>query len=260
MKLINLVLFAIILNIQIFGGNYFLNPTVRNNLSFQNEKSIFSGKPTAQEFADVFYLTETGYHDPYDVLREIETIGDVCTKELDKLIFSDKIKPNPPNLVGIDGEKIDVKTLKLETKKEYALLALERIGSVKAFDVVLDVIKKHDDIEIIAMAMNIINVEYREKVIRDEIEPDKHFLKYFVDYLEDLTYVNAYNIKLDKICRNGLKIWLGKDYGDYVEESDIKDEENAPHKKLTKDEKDKWWEDNSPKIKWNKDKNKFEIK
>lgn len=228
-------------------------------ISLAGNNKIFTEAPTAQEFADAFYQIEIGIYDPYDVLSEIELLGDRCSKELDKLIFSEKIKPILPELVGIDGGIVK-ESIEVATNKRYGILALERINTIDAYDILFDVIKKHDDIELKAMALNIINNKYKERVILDEIEPDKHFLKYFIDYLEDLTHIKSYNIKFDKICRNGLKIWLGKDFGDYVEEQDINDELDIPHEKLTKEDKDKWWDDNSPKIKWNKKKNKFEIK
>lgn len=238
---------------------FFLNVIISNGWAKETDKQFFSEKPTAQEFADGFYLVETGKFDLYDVLNEIELLGNACINGIDNLIFSDNIKPNLPELIGIDGEKVKASNFVVNANKEYALLALGRINSFDAFDILFKVLNKSDDINLKAISLTLLDSEYKQKIIEDDIEPKKELIKYFIDYLEDSTFIDYYGTKLDRISKNGIKNWIGKDFGDFQDEKLIVVDDKISFEKITKEKKIKYWNDIEPKIKWNKKTSLFEI-
>lgn len=215
----------------------------------QSAEIKISDTPTLSEISNEFLLAKKGKHDLYSVLGKIASKKDNSVNALNELLFSSMV-----NEIGRD------KAAKEKPDKQYAIMALEAIGTPAAKNVLYTAALRHSDKELRGVALNLFawNIYYRAR--NDESEPGKEILHLFINNADDTTYIKAKGKRLGEIAREGIKNWTGEDYGSLPNEHLAIKSKRRNEKLGIEEYRERWWQKNKKNIIWNKETQHFEVK
>ncbi len=171
------------------------------SISFsQVQKQIdFSSIPTPAELKVVFTKTKHGEYTAIEALRKI-------VERKDKAIPALQYYLN----VQIDS----IKRNDFDPSKIYAVLALEAIGTKQSYEVLTQLAINHSEAEVRGTALKTLSNSYYSRVVEDSLKPNKDIVHILLNQCDDTTYVNFCHKRIGDIAREGIKNWLGVDYGE----------------------------------------------
>lgn len=220
------------------------------SLSAQTKLPL-SPTPTLAELKSLFTATGKGEYDPFDVLHELGQRGAKVIPAASALVISET------------SAKADSVTRLVERRNRiYAAQSLELIGTTSAYSALLNAASSHSDPDTRGIALNIIANSYYNKTQQEGLTPDKELIRLLIKTADDTTRVAQLYKTTAHIAREGLKNWLGVDFGEpdtLGGGKKIKVGKDKQEVKLS-DYRDAWLQQNFAKINWNKSKGKFQIK
>ncbi len=232
-----------------------------------------SNNPTACEIAHVFIQTAHGECDPFLVIPVIAKRGDKILPALNDVLFSDP--GDSLWQVKADSTESTVDSLVQDTMGyrygvSYAEMALEAIGTDKAYDILFDAATRHSDLNVRGRALDVFARIYYQKVLDEKLVPDIKIAQLLALDADDTTHIGYMEKSIAYIAFEGVKNWLGLDWGDaqapplatYVAAADtsaLGPAGRQGNESVAKSHT-QWWEDNKTLLKWNKDTGHFEPK
>jgi hypothetical protein len=228
-----------------------LNSPGKND-STKVQKDTISENPTINEINNLFQLATNGRRDPFRIIALVSSRKDNSVPGLNAFLFTDNMK-------------IKDSTVKITANKQYAVYALDAIGSAAAEELLINAAGSHPDINIRGLALNTVacNFYYRLKnnnmsAGSNSLTPDKEIVHIMLENADDPTPVPCRNEALGKIAREGIKNWTGLDYGDLPNQKNLN--VNSMNASLSmKAYREQWWQNNNSKLNWNSNTGHFEI-
>jgi hypothetical protein len=216
-------------------------------------KLAVSSNPTVMELTRLFSEMTAGQHDPFQVLPKIASFGNKVVPTLRSFIFE-----TPTLKVAVlDSNGMVVDSAAAPTpNRVYGVMALDLIGTPDAYQVLADVAQSDTNNEVRGTALNAFAVGCYYKVQQESLVPDKQFVHLLLKNMENTAYVTGCAMKMGDIARQGLKNWTGVDYGEILPDSLRAQDEKRLGMSLPQ-YREKWWQNNSGKMKWNKDTGHF---
>lgn len=220
------------------------------SLSAQTKLPL-SPTPTLVELKSLFTATGKGEYDPFDVLHEMRARGAKAVPAASALLVSET------------PAKADSVTRLVERRNRiYAAQSLELIGTTAAYTALVNAASSHSDSDTRGVALNIIANGYYNKTQQEGLTPDKEVIRLLIKAADDTTKVTPLHKTTAHVAREGLKNWLGVDFGEpdtLAGGKKIKVGRDKQEVKIS-DYRDSWLKQNFAKISWNKGKGRFEIK
>jgi len=144
----------------------------------------------------------------------------------------------------------DIKTGN-EVNRLYGLFALEGIETIESYDLIKQIAAMHPETEIKGKSLQILSNGYYSKVVTEGITPSKDIILLLLQNCDDTSFVEVCKKRIGEISREGLKKWIGLEYGDL--ESHVKTVFVTKLKKELRlsDYREWWWSQNSAYIQWN---------
>lgn len=217
---------------------------------------VLSSTPTVNEISNLYLLATKGERDPFRIVSLVASKGDNAIPALDGFLF----QTNPSTQNATPG------IIQVLPNKQYALYALDAIGTLKAEQLLMKVAQSNLDNDIRGLALKTLsyNIYFRTK--NDEtsknssgLKPDKELLHVLLQNADDTTYAPNLNETIGKIAREGINNWTGEDYGD-LPKTPVKIKAFNNQEMNIKDYREQWWKNNNSKISWNKNTDHFEMK
>ena len=216
---------------------------------------VLSSNPSAQELTELFSETTAGKHDPFQVLPKVASLGNKVVPALQTFLFNtpvvkvavfdstgrviDSVNAPPPNRV-------------------YGVMALDLIGTPAAYQILADVAQSDTNTDVRGMALRSMAMGYYYKTLQDSLSPDKEVVHLMLRYMDDTTGVKECSLRVGDIARQGLKNWTGVNYGEILPDSLRAKDENRFGMTMARYHERRWQQE-SGKMKWNKDKGHFEL-
>lgn len=235
-----------------YKGPY-TNTPVNNTISVPID--TISDNPGVDEINNLFELATYKGHDPFKIVALVASKKNKSLVGLEQFIFKNTITKHKSSKDT---------TVVINANKQLAIHALDAINSVLSQALLMKIVNTYPDINISGLALKKLasNVYFgiKNNNLSDKnslITPDKEIVHLLLNNADDTTYVQSCNEPLGKIAREGITNWTGLDFGDLPV--------NTGNSKLNgmtnnlKDIREKWWQNNSNKIKWNKDKERFDL-
>jgi hypothetical protein len=205
-----------------------------------------SDNPTAREFAELFTSDDLEAH---EAIERAAKKGEKAISGLEGILFSESIRSSRPGT--IEGEMMNPNRI-------LVALALEKIGSMKAFDVLIEAAMTHNNVEVRAVALNIINTSYNAKVKSEILKPKKVVVDALLRNSDDSTFIGYLQKPVCQIAQEGLMIWLGLDFGDPIFQDECVKAGKDQKKTSATEYSRLWWKENGTKLNWNKESQHFE--
>lgn len=201
---------------------------------------------TARALTRLFAETTAGQYDPFQVMKNVSSLGDIAIPALQAFLFD------------TTNQLMD-STSAVKPNKLYAVLALDRIGTPAAYQVLAQAAVNHPESEVRGTALRAFALDYYSRAQQDSIIPAKEVVHLLLRNTEDTTYVTYCNRRIGDIAREGLKNWMGIDYGDILPDSMRAQEEQKLGMTILQ-YREQWWQQNSSNMVWNENTGHFEIK
>jgi hypothetical protein len=203
--------------------------------------------PTVTEITEVFQRAATGAIDPFRVLSSIVKHKDKAVPALEAFLFA---SPAPIK----EGDSI----MNTEPNRLYGVLALEAIATNNAFAVLKHAAQFHPDKEVKGTALNALAGNYYHRAEKDSLPADKEILHILMSNTEDTTWVEHCGRRIGEIAREGVKNWMGEDYGDLPLEKKMIKVGKEKHEMTVEAYREVWWMKHNAALKWNKKTAHFE--
>jgi len=211
-----------------------------------------STTPTLSEINKLFLFTTQGKRDPFKIVSLVASKKDNAIPALMKFLYQLPESTKDTTLSGIKNPN-----------KQYAIYALESIGSQNAENALITIVQTHPDIEIRGLALRMLanNFYYRTKSEEEQgiskgLQPDREIVHLMVENADDTTYVQSCSKMMGEIARTGIKNWTGKDYGNILPDS-LRIKEEKKLGMTIKEYREEMWQKNMDNIYWNKSDNRF---
>jgi hypothetical protein len=205
----------------------------------QTITDILSEKPTVSEINNLFALVEKRERDPFIIATEIASKEDNAIPALEKLVF-----------MQYESSK-DGKAAKV-FRNQFAIYALDELGTPKAEKILMQVALSHPDKEVKALALKSLTWNYFNRAKCDSTTlPDKEVICVLLQNQGDTTFVNNCDDQISKIAADGIENWVGDNLRSQLK-TEIKFKENSGNDEKLKLQCDQWWQINNTKIEWNK--------
>ena len=214
-----------------------------------------SATPTLSEINKLFLLATQGKCDPFRTVLLVASKKDNAIPALKKFLFQ---PPGPTKDTSLKEIK--------NPNKQYAIYALDAIGSQSAENALITTAQTNPDMEIRGLALKTLanNFYYRTKNAAEQgiskgLQPNKGIVYLLLENADDTTYIAGSNEIMGKIAREGIKNWTGDDLGEIPSYS-IRVKEELKLGMIMKQYRENWWKKNNDKIVWNKNSKKFDTK
>lgn len=214
-----------------------------------------SSNPSAMELTRILCETTAGQHDPFVVLPKIALLGDKVVPGLRVFLFNTPlVKIAELDSTGQVKDSVVAPT----PNRVYGVMALDLIGTPAAYKVLADVVQSDTNTEVRGAALRAFAMNYYYRIEQDSLTPDKEVVHMLMRNMEDTTYVEGCAMKIGQIARLGLKNWTGTDYGEILPDSLRAKDEKSFGMSLPQ-YREQLWQNESGKMKWNKDTGHFEL-
>jgi len=198
--------------------------------------------PDQAELGNVFARIQSGHVDLYDALERIGERGDKAIAGLGAFLRDFRKAPDS-----------------LRQHRVFAVMALGEVGSTAAFPFLSSAARQREDQLLRGTALNILAVNHYERVVRNDLIPDKSVVHELVQAVDDSTYVQELSVPINEIARMGLMNWLGRDFGTPDTGTVVLQTGGAPRTVTIRQFRELWWQRVNPKIRWNHQLARFEI-
>jgi hypothetical protein len=145
----------------------------------------------------------------------------------------------------------------LTPNRAYGVMALDLIGTSAVYQILGEVAQSDTSNEVRGAALRALAMNYHHRAEQNSLAPDKKIIYMFLKNMDDTANVKGYAMKIGDIARGGLRNWTGVDYGDILPDSLRVKDEGRLGMSLPQ-YREKWWQNNSGKMKWNKSTGHFE--
>ncbi|MGB2869517.1 MAG: hypothetical protein WBD36_13765 [Bacteroidota bacterium] len=207
---------------------------------------LLSASPTPQELADLFTTGEIGHSEGIE--RAVEK-GNSAVEGLRELLFSQTLRGSQQEYADSGG---------LPPNKIFAVLALEKIGTSAAFEVLTEAAVSYVNVEIRGLSIQALSKSCYQHARKGEFIPLTSVVAALIQNLDNPTFIAATQGPVSQIAQEGLVRWLGLDFGD---------PQFREARKIDKGEAEisaaeyarQWWQRNADKIAWNGVSKHFEV-
>lgn len=164
--------------------------------------------PTCQELINLFQ--SVGNQIDQDAAAiVVASKGDSAVPALSQILSLETI-PNPhPMSIDTGNGKVPFTYGKL-----MAITALEKIGSPKAFSVILLTADSYGISEVRASALNSVATSYHDKALKGILTPNPQVLGTLINSVDDSTYIWFLHKTIGHVASEGVLSWMGIDFGD----------------------------------------------
>ncbi len=243
-----------------------------------NNVPILSDNPTVSELSRLFAETKQGFHDPFVLIPAIAKRGDRVVPLLRDVLYEDttadsSLQQQAQLVTDSTGNRHLIAPQQKEELRScalYAEMTLEVINTNLADSVLAQVAGNFPDVELRGRALKALATIYHQKVMDDNSTPDKSIVGLFVLSADDTTRVNELQVSIGSIAREGVKNWLGQDWGEVIPNGSVVGLANAANSTIAQTKQvtsiattavqhSEWWFANAAKLQWNGPKAQFVI-
>ncbi len=215
-----------------------------------------TSNPSSQELTILFSETTQGQHDPILVLRQVAAHGDGVVPALGTFISNTpvvKIPVTDSSTGAVDSVNIP------PPNRVYGVMALDLIGTPSAYQALTGVAQTDTDADVRGEALKSLAISLYRRTIADSLSPDEQIVHIFLRDMDDTTFVETSSMRIGDIAREGLKNWMGVDFGEMLTDS-LRVREEARLGMTLPQYREQWWQQNSANMVWNASSGHFEIK
>ncbi len=195
--------------------------------------------PTHSELKKIFKETGRGGYTSIEVLSKIVERKDKAVSALQSYLNAQTNKDS---------------VNEMEPDRLYAVLALEAIGTKTAYAVLALAALNHPESEVQGTSLKALSGSYYSKVAEDSLISDKEIVHLLLRKCDDTTYVEFCHKRIGEIARDGIKNWMGVDYGDLsLTQTTVKVGKDKIEMTMPQ-YREWWWTNYNTKLMWNKEK------
>jgi hypothetical protein len=210
-------------------------------------KDPISAAPSVGEINSLFYLADQGKRDPFIVANEIAEKMDNAIPGLKTFL-----------LKSIEEKNDSTKTKKLYSNGLYAVIVLDKIGTITAKNLLREIASTYSDKEVRGLAVKTLACNLYNQASSDSLEPDKEVLHVLLQNAEDTTYISYCGNKIGKLAKEGIRNWTGNDYDNLLNGNLTARKTKAAINNSKYNEQ--WWQNNSDRISWDVNLKQFKRK
>lgn len=214
-------------------------------------KFALSPTPTPAELKSLFAATSKGEYDPFEVVREVAKRGKKSIPAASVILLGETA-PESDSLTRIRESH----------SRMYALHSLQAIGTKGAYAAIFKGAETHNDPETRGEALSVLAHRYYYETLNKGVVPENSIIKVLLKNADDTSKVHHLHKTVAHIAREGLKNWLGHDFGDPdTSGNNRKVKVQGSGTEITiADYRKTWWEENKARVVWDREKRRFQIR